>query len=58
MSWKEWLALLAVFLMYLVFGGLVFMALESPAEDLRTEELGDLRLVIYGSYFTLFCFSF
>lgn len=48
MSWKQWLALLALFSLYLLFGGVIFMVIESPGEQLRLQELDALRNIIYG----------
>lgn len=53
MSWKQWLALLLLFLAYLVIGGIIFMFIESPEEEFRLNELHSLREVIYGMYICL-----
>ncbi|OQR76429.1 open rectifier potassium channel protein 1-like, partial [Tropilaelaps mercedesae] len=43
MSKKEVLALLVVFILFVVFGGAVFMAVEGPHEVERRHELTELR---------------
>ena len=48
MSYNQWLALLAVFTAYLLFGGVVFMAVESPLEDVRIGNTETIRRLIYG----------
>jgi hypothetical protein len=54
MNWRQWFALLFFFVLYLLLGGVVFMFLESPEEEIRSKELGNLRNVIYGLYFLFF----
>ena len=48
MSWRQWLVLLGLFLFYLLFGGVVFMLIEAPEEELRLKELKSIKDVIYG----------
>ncbi|KAI9562265.1 hypothetical protein GHT06_013230 [Daphnia sinensis] len=48
MNWKEWVALLIFFKVYLLFGGVVFMLIESPEEEVRLQELNGLKTVIHG----------
>ena len=54
MSWRQWLALLMLFIIYLLVGGVVFMQIESPEEELRLKELMDLKQVIYGKLIRLY----
>lgn len=49
MSFGQWLALLALFVAYLVFGGAVFMVVESPHEETHLEELDGIRQLVYGT---------
>lgn len=55
MNGKEWFALLFFFIAYLLFGGVVFMLIESPDEEVRLQELNSLKNMIQGRY--LFQFS-
>ncbi|EFX86381.1 hypothetical protein DAPPUDRAFT_98013 [Daphnia pulex] len=48
MNWRQWFALLFFFILYLLLGAVVFMFFESPEEEIRSQELGNLRNVIYG----------
>lgn len=57
MNRTQWILLAAVFGLYLLFGAVVIMHLEAPAEEANLDELHDLRNVIYGFYFVLFCLA-
>jgi len=57
MNWRQWFALLFIFILYLLLGGVVFMFFESPEEEIRLKELSLLKNVIYGLYFLFFCKS-
>lgn len=46
MNGKEWFALLFFFIAYLLFGGVVFMLIESPDEEVRLQELNSLKNMI------------
>lgn len=48
MSKKEVLALLVVFIMFVVLGGAVFMAVEGPHEVERRKELAELKKKLFG----------
>jgi hypothetical protein len=47
-SYKEWLAFLALYTAYLLFGAYVLMAIESPLEDVRIRNMETARRLIYG----------
>jgi len=48
MNWRQWLVIMGVFFMYLLFGGAVFMAVEAPLEDISKQQLYSLQKKIYG----------
>jgi hypothetical protein len=48
MSYNQWLALLAWFTAYLLFGAAVLWAIESPLEDERIRTMETIRRLIYG----------
>ncbi|EEC09402.1 hypothetical protein IscW_ISCW007510 [Ixodes scapularis] len=50
MSKKEVLALLVVFIVYVVIGGAVFMAVEGPNEDLLRNEIMEIRRNFHGTH--------
>jgi hypothetical protein len=54
MSLRQWFALLFFFILYLLLGGLVLMLFESPVENIRLEELNNLKKVIYGLFISPF----
>lgn len=53
MNLRQWFALLFLFVLYLLLGGVVFVLFESPEEEIRSKELNHLKNVIYGLYFPL-----
>lgn len=50
MSWRQWFVLLAIFIGYLLFGGFIFVVIESPYEVERNQELENIRNYIYGKH--------
>lgn len=50
--------LLSLYIVYLLFGGFVFMLIESPEDDTRLQETSDLKQLIYGKIYVGFSFLY